>query len=114
MPFENTGGAKRVISLGSNGYPAGAVRAREFCRFADPDQLRRRLHSVFNEDAGWVAVRVLLDGELRDRRDRIAGDARTLQRFRVRAGNERRRAAPKTPDRPDEHGILWSRGIQLL
>src|SRR4029453_1460981 len=114
MPLEYAGCTECVISLSRHRQSASAVVARELRGVAEPDQFRCRLHAVFNEDASGVAIRVLLDGELRKRRDRLARNAGAFQRFGIGACNQWRRAAPKTPDRPDEYRVVRSGGIKLL
>ena len=114
VAFEHTRRAERMIRLGRDRNPAHAIRMRELRRLAEPDELRSRLQSVLDEDAGRIAARVLLDPELRKRRDGVARDARAFQRLSVGACDERRRTAPESPDRPDEDGIVGSSRIELL
>src|SRR5206468_1783733 len=64
--------------------------------------------------SGRVSIRVLLDDELSQWRNGITRNAGAFERFRVGAGHQRRRAAPKTPDRSNEHWVVRGRGIEFL
>ena len=114
VAFEDAGGAEAVIGLGRLRQRAQPVGVREARGVAEPDHLRDRRQFLFDEDAGRIAVAVLLDGQRRHRRDGVAGDAGALERLGVGAGHERQRAAPVAPDRADVDRIVRRGGVELL
>src|SRR5262245_20342373 len=101
MALEDAGGADRVIEALRFLERLHAVVVRKARRLAEPDELGDRLHLLLDEDAGRIAVTVLLDGQRLHRRSGVAGNAGALERLGVGARHDREGAAPKAPDRAD-------------
>ena len=114
MALEHARGRERMVGARRFRQRLHTVRVGEPSGLAEPDQLRDGRHLALDEYAGRIAVGVLLDRQRGRRRDGIARYAGEPERLGIGNGDQRKRAAPITPDRANENGVARRGGIELL
>src|SRR5262249_3318959 len=114
MSLKHAGRTVRMISLRRYRQAKRPIPASKSTRLAKPCQFSNGLIVPFHDHTGRFAAGVLLNLDGLDRGWRVASDAGAPQSFGVRAGHERQRVAPESPNGADEDRVVRSRLIEFV